>query len=202
MSAPRIDRATRTTGRRRGTPQPFAMIPTDVLLSPAWRTLPHAARTVLTVLAAQYSGRYNGSVTLTQRTAREYGITTPRTLYAALRELVARGLVVQTRPGTRLPPRSAMYALGWRPIDDPLGHDPHHARPTLAPPDEWRGWTASVNHPHWAAARRAPRWRRGTRMTDDAVLTHADMTDHAVLTAANSPGPRGTHSHISGRGSA
>ena len=176
------------------------MLPVDMLASAAWRTLPHPARTVLTVLAAQYSGRGNGSITLTRRTARDYGITDPHMLYRALDELLARGLAVRTRHGTHIPPRSAMYALGWRAIDDPLPHDAHDARATVAPGDEWRTWTSTIDRPHWAASRRAPRWGRATHTDGDAPPIHRDMDGHAPPMDARSPVARATPSHISARG--
>src|SRR5690606_29953608 len=112
---------------------PFAMLPDEVLRSDACRTLPHPAYRVLVMVAAQYYGQNNGSLTLTRRTAAEYGVGNPHTLDASFRELEARGLIQRTRPGSRLPPRAAMYAISWRPINDPKPNDPHDTRPTLKP---------------------------------------------------------------------
>jgi hypothetical protein len=176
------------------------MLPTDMLVSMAWRTLPHAARTVLTVLAAQYTGHNNGSLTLTEKTARDYGVTDPHMLYSGLHELCARGLIVQTRPGTRIPPLSAMYALGWRQIDDPGDRDRHDARPTLIAPDEWRKWITNTSRSHWTIKRRAPRWGRTSRATEEAPVATPKMAGYAPVEYAETSLGRTTASHISGRG--
>lgn len=169
---------------RRGDNQPFAHLPVEVLTSPAVRTLPHAAHRVLVALAAQYGGTNNGSLTLTRRTAREYGICDPHVLHDALAELEARGLVIRTRPGTRLPPRAAMYALGWRRIDEPRWPDPHDATPTLRAPDAWRSWTPARDSPHWTASRRAPRWRVPTSAGGASPLAEPEMGGASPLASA------------------
>ena len=143
----------------------FAMLPVQVLVSDAARTLPHVAHRVLVALAAEYHGTSNGSLSLTRRTARDYGVANAHALGAALRELEARGLIRQTRPGTRIPPRSAFYALEWRRIDEPLVHDPHDAMPTLSPANRWTNWRASKSYPHWTTPRRSARWPKATSMS-------------------------------------
>lgn len=199
MSARRIDRMTRRRGRRGPTGETFAAIPTDVLTSPAWRTLPHVARSTLTALAAQYSGRSNGSLTLTERTAAQYGLQNPRALYSSLRELEARGLIIRTRPGSRRPPKAAMYALAWRCIDEPLAHDPHDVRPTLRPPDEWRAWTPTRHVPYWTAGKRAPRVQRGSTPPDQAAVGDRQLASDAAVIWDTGPLPPGTPSHTLAR---
>jgi hypothetical protein len=157
-------------GRSGGDSEWFARLPVAVLTSDACRTLPHVARSVLVALAAQFSGKHNGSLSLTRRTAREYGIANTHTLGAALRELEVRGLSRQTRPGSRVPPRSAFYALEWLPIDEPLRHDPHNARPTMKAADTWKTWRATTNRPHWTAPRRLSRWPKAT--SSDGATPH------------------------------
>lgn len=181
---------------------PFAMLPVDVLRTQAWRTLPHQARSVLVVLAAQYSGRDNGSVTLTRRTATDYGLGRPETLYRSLNELQARGLIVRTRPGTRIPPRSAMYALTWRQINEPLRHDPHDVRPTLAPSHTYASWTATRSGPHWTSGRRLPRYRMVTSASTASEHVTAQMSTASGLTSDRARVPHAYSSHISALGQA
>jgi hypothetical protein len=131
--------------RKRLETGPFAMLPVDVLTSPAVRTLPHIAHRVLVALAAQFFGRNNGSLTLTRRTAKSYGIGSPLTLAASLGELEARGLIFRTRPGSRIPPRSAMYAIAWKGVDEALVHDAHDATPNPIARHTYGAWVPSKN---------------------------------------------------------
>lgn len=169
---------------RRGASAPFAHLPVELLTSLAVKTLPHAAHRVLVALAAQYCGRNNGSLSLPRRVAREYGICDPHVLYDALRELEARGLVSRTRPGTRLPPRAALYAIMWREINEPLPSDPHHVRPTVKAPDTWRSWTPAKEVPYWTIRRRAPRWRVPTTASGASPLMSAKMSGASPHLAA------------------
>lgn len=180
----------------------FAWLPDAMLRSDAYRTLPHVARSVLVALAAQYNGTSNGSLSLTRRTAREYGIANTHTLGAALRELEVRGLIRQTRPGTRIPPRSAFFALGWRPIDEPLRHDPHDARPTMKAPDTWRTWEAITNRPHWTAPRRFSRWPKATLSDGARPHPNAIMGGARPPKSDDLPVAHGHYSNISGGGAA
>lgn len=178
------------------------MVPVDVLTSAAVRTLPNVAHRVLVALAAQYHGCNNGSLTLTRRTAREYGIGDTHALAAALRELEERGLVIRTRPGSRLPPRSAMYALTWRQVDDPLRHDPHDARPTLKPAHAYGAWQPSKSGLHWTTKRRATRWRVPTSASGASPLSRSEMSGASPLKTADLRVARAHSSHISGVGAA
>jgi hypothetical protein len=187
-------------GRRGGDSRPYAYLPVELLTSPAVRTLPHVAHRVLVGLAAQYTGRGNGSLTFTRRTARDYGITDHHTLGAALAELETRGLVIRTRPGSRIPPRATLYALAWWPIHDPLAHDPHDARPTAAAPDNWRSWTMTASAPHWTIARRATRWRVAPSERGASPRRLDDMRGASPLMQASGRGAHDTTSHYLGRG--
>lgn len=178
------------------------MLPVDVLVSAAGRTLPHVAHRVLVALAAQYTGRANGSLTMTQRTAREYGVRDPHALYWALDELEARGLIVRTRPGTRVPPKSAMYAVCWRQIDEPMAHDPHHARSTLSPSHAYSTWVPSQQAPYWSTQRlgRESRWRvpstlNGASPHEEPLISGASPVKEPI-----SPVARPACSDISGQG--
>ena len=46
------------------------------------------------------------------------GIGSGHAHYRALREFEARTLIEQTYPASRVPPRPAMWALSWLPVDD------------------------------------------------------------------------------------
>jgi hypothetical protein len=174
-------RLLRLKGRSGGDSRPFAYLPVELLTSPAVRTLPHVAHRVLVSLAAQFGGARNGSLTFTRRTARSHGICDPHALYAGLAELEQRGLIIRTRPGSRIPPRASLYALGWWPIHEPLAHDQHDEPPTFSAPDAWRAWRATRDTPHWTISRRAARWR---------VPTSAGGASPSVMGGASPSRPR------------
>jgi hypothetical protein len=113
----------------------FAMVPVAVLEHIAVRSLSHAAFRVLVLLAAAYNGRNNGALGVTAGQAAESGVGSRNTLYQALHELEARGLIVQTYPASRVPPRPTMWALTWKAIDDT-----EWSRQTTTPSHAYRGW--------------------------------------------------------------
>lgn len=187
-------------GRSGGDSDPFARLPVEVLQSPACATLPHAAHRVLVALAAQYSGRANGSLSLTRRTAATFGLGNPQTLGTSLAELEARGLIVRTRLGTRIPPRSAFFALGWLRIDEPLRNDPHELTATLMPPDAWTRWIAGARGPHWTVTRRAARYSMCTTVSSACVLRDPLTGSAGVPTNPRCPVAQVCSSKISTRG--
>lgn len=122
-------------GKRRWTPKRFAMIPCDLFTEPAVSTLDHAAYRVLTLLAGQFRGRNNGALGFTAQQASECGIASDNTFYRALRTLSDRGLIELTYPASRVPPRPAMYALAWLPLDDT-----EYSKATRTPSFSYRTW--------------------------------------------------------------
>lgn len=104
--------------QRRKAGKRFAGIPLDVLHHEAVTTLDHAAFRILVLLAGEYNGRNNGALGVSWAQAKAHGIGSKNTLYRALKALVGRGLIEQTYPASRVPPRPAMYALDWQGIDD------------------------------------------------------------------------------------
>ena len=104
--------------RRKRNGKRFAMVPTDLIEHVSVVTLKHSARWLLVLLAAEYRGKNNGAIGITPKQAAERGIRSEVTFYEALNELQSRGLIEQTRPGSRVPPRPAMFALSWLAIDD------------------------------------------------------------------------------------
>jgi hypothetical protein len=190
----------RHKGRSGGDTKPFAMLSVEVLTSDAVRTLPHLAHRVLVAVAAQYHGCNNGSLSLTRRTAREYGIGNTHTLAAALRELEERGLIRRTRPGSRIPPRSAFYAVEWLRIDEPLKNDPYDGSSTQTASDRWRQWVAAKRSPHWTITRRSARWRRATQRVAQGHLGRQELSGARPLKRAGSRVAQGHGSDISGAG--
>lgn len=124
--------------RRKTTPGRFARLPLTVLDQPAARTLSHAQFRILTLLAAQYHGSNNGALGLTRSQAAENGIGSDHTLYKALRTLEEHGLIDQTYPASRVPPRPTMYALTWISVDDTSW-----SQSTQIPSHAYRDWKPS-----------------------------------------------------------
>ena len=118
-------------GRQRGR---FAMLPLAVLDKPAVLTLHHAHFRVLVLLAAQYTGSNNGALGLSKSQAATQGVTN-KTLYRALSALEERGLISQTYPASRVPPRPTMYAITWKKLDDT-----DYSRKTRTPTHEYTKW--------------------------------------------------------------
>ena len=116
----------------------FARLPVSVLEHAAVTTLSHAAFRVLVLLAAAYNGHNNGALGVTARQASSAGVGSDKTLYRALRDLESRGLVLQTYPASRVPPRPTMYALSWLSIDDT-----EYSRLTRTASHDYRDWKPS-----------------------------------------------------------
>ncbi len=113
----------------------FAMLPLTVLDKAAVKTLSHAAFRVLLLMAAQYNGGNNGALGITRIQAAANGIGSHHTLYGALRTLAERGLIEQTYPASRVPPRPTKYALTWMSVDDTSW-----SRSTRIPTHTYRDW--------------------------------------------------------------
>ncbi len=121
----------------------FAATPIDVMQSPAWRTLPHGAQSVLQVLAVQYNGIANGVQNLQRATCKRYGLDHLRALKNA-KMLEARGLIVKTYSAKYTASRSrvpSQWGLGWRDVT----HSDNRERGTVLPaPNKWREWSPSI----------------------------------------------------------
>ncbi len=111
-----------------------------MLQSVAVRTLPHAAFKILVLLAAQFTGRNNGTLAMTELWGRRFGFTSRDTIYRSLAELVGRGLIVQTRKGIKSKTHFALYALNWRPIHNRGGQPLDHAE---SPTRTWEKWNST-----------------------------------------------------------
>ena len=68
-------------------------------------------------MAAQFNGYNNGALGLSKSQAANQNVSN-KTLYKALGILEDRGLIEETYPASRVPPRPTMYALTWMSVDD------------------------------------------------------------------------------------
>lgn len=127
----------RAKGRRGGEVEHFAKLPVSIMESEAVRTLEHAAFRTLAMVAAGFRGRNNGAMAVTPRFAARFGMTSKDTLYKSLRELVRRGLLIETRQGWRgVKNHFALYAVSWvdiqyregKPLDVPESCKPYLRR--------------------------------------------------------------------------
>ena len=114
----------------------FAKLPLTVLDQVAVITLSHATFRVLVLMAAQFNGHNNGALGLSKSQAARQNISN-KTLYKALTTLEERGLIEQTYPASRVPPRPTMYALMWISIGDT-----EWSRSTRIPTHSYRDWEA------------------------------------------------------------
>lgn len=87
----------------KGELQGFVMLPYSLLDSPAYRNLPHPAKTALTALARRYNGRNNGDLTFTRSEASRCGMD-KRMRTNALRALEAAGMSECTEHGKSASP--------------------------------------------------------------------------------------------------
>ena len=122
--------------RKTGTGR-FAKLPLKVLAHDAVITLSHATFRVLVLMGAQFNGHNNGALGLSKSQAARQNISN-KTLYKALATLEERGLIEQTYPASRVPPRPTMYALMWISIDDT-----EWSRSTRIPTHSYRDWQPS-----------------------------------------------------------
>lgn len=116
------DKRARLTGRqgqREG--QRYAMLPVEVLTSAACQSLSGMEFKVLVILAAQFHGANNGSLTLPLSASRRFGIRSNDTLKRGLHTLLDRGLIELTHQGGLPPYGCSKYALCWWELNNPRG---------------------------------------------------------------------------------
>lgn len=130
----------KTTGRTWDRPDRYALVPLDVLLSEAFRTLPNYALRVLLAVAGQFNGRNNGDLSLTAAEARRFGVASTWQLYAGLDELQRHGLLIKTRQGGKRPMGCTLYALGWVRIHESDKYDVGVGA-TIKPVNGWARWS-------------------------------------------------------------
>ena len=115
----------------------------DVLRSPALAELSPYASKLLLDIASQWSMGKNGDASVAfEKVLRARGWRSKATLFKALKELVASGLIIQTRQGSLH--ECSLYALGWLAIDD-CGSKLDVKR-TASPLDQWRKFEPDRNN--------------------------------------------------------
>src|SRR5262245_21320904 len=72
----------------------FVRLGHELLRSPAWQSLPVAARALYVEIAARYNGRNNGRIAFSVRDAKEALHLGQRTIYRAFNALQGRGLII------------------------------------------------------------------------------------------------------------
>jgi len=103
----------------RGSPR-FFSLRHDLLQCGDYMELDKGPRMVLDHMFLHYNGRNNGNLSATFSDMKKRGMGSPATLSKAIKTLLARNLIVQTRAGQFINPggRCALYAFTWLPIDE------------------------------------------------------------------------------------
>lgn len=102
----------------------FTALPHNVIHSKEYRSLGYSARALLFDIAAQYIGTNNGMLVACEKYLKPLGWNSNGTISKAIKDLVASGLLVQTRQGMRPPySQAAWFALGWFSLDVMSGLD-------------------------------------------------------------------------------
>jgi hypothetical protein len=175
----------RTTGER------YALVPIEVLLSPACSTLPHFAFRLLVAIAAQYNGRNNGDLCMTWDICRTFGITSKGNLVDGLALLIRRGLIVKTRQGGKRPAGPCLYAVTWKPIDERAGGYECGIVTTFKAANNWVDWNpadGTDGSPVKASAKRGfSSDRFGTRGRLTGLDSLPDGTDGSPVTGLELP---------------
>lgn len=94
----------------------FIALPYSVLNSPLFIALPPHAVKLLIDVAAQYRGDNNGDLSLAWKLMKPRGWRSEATLHKAKCELLAAGLLYETRKGHR-PNVCSLFALTWHHLD-------------------------------------------------------------------------------------
>ena len=94
----------------------FVAFPHVVIDSAGYRQAGHVARSLLLDIARQYKGNNNGKLVACSSHLQQKGWRSNSTVTKALRELIACGLLIETRKGRR-PNVAAWFALPWCDLD-------------------------------------------------------------------------------------
>ena len=106
----------------------FVALPHVVIESAGYRSSGHTARSLLVDLTRAFNGKNNGAIWLSRSAREAIGWGSESTYRAALADLIACGLLVETRKGGRN--LAAWYGLTWRDLDVTHGLD--------IDPKQWR----------------------------------------------------------------
>ncbi len=102
----------------------FTALPHNVIHSTEYRALSYSARSLLFDIAAQYNRTNNGKLVACEKYLKPLGWNSNGTISKAIKDLVASGLLIQTRQGMRPPySQAAWFALGWFSLDVTSGLD-------------------------------------------------------------------------------
>jgi hypothetical protein len=112
----------------------FFRMPVEVLDSPAYCGLSFKARALLLDLGAQYRGNNNGDMAAPWSWMKARGWKSKQTLRRAVLELLAAGMIEQTRQGGLHCP--TLYAVTWLGIDECGGK--LEVQATSVPSGRWR----------------------------------------------------------------
>jgi hypothetical protein len=153
----------------------YALIPDEVLVSPALTTLPHYCGVLLTAIAAQYRGTNGGDLAMTGSIARRYGIKSRKQLVDGLKMLMEHGLIQKTRQGGKRPLGPCLYALTWQRIDACGGK--LDVGPTMVPSNAWAKWISVPIETETSLKQRHPRGIRSAPLRDQSVLVSAPCRD-------------------------
>lgn len=109
----------RKRNKNRGSPR-FFTLRHDLLQCKDYMELGKGPRMVLDHMYLQYNGRNNGNLSATFSDMKKRGMGSPVTLSKAIRTLIERNLLVQTRTGQFTNPggKCALYGFTWLPIND------------------------------------------------------------------------------------
>ena len=119
----------------------FFLIPTVVLDSPAFRGLSFKARALLLDLGSQFRGYNNGDLAMPWSLMKQRGWVSKQTLQNARDELLAKGLIEQTRQGGLH--AAGLYAITWQAIEE--CHGKLDVPSTRVPSNKWRHYVPAVN---------------------------------------------------------
>ena len=135
------DRRGKLTGRR-GSKERYAYLPKEMLRSPAYKTMTHAARSYLTALAAECNGSNNGRIKFTREVAESYGFKSAGTRKRCLSDLESRGFIRFTAKvkGPNPHRHCDLIRLTWHQMYEYLDWN----IPEMAPTNDWEKWQLKI----------------------------------------------------------
>jgi hypothetical protein len=132
------DKRAKLTGKGGEKKELYVGFPREVVESKKFQAIyqyPHALL-LLFQLWAQFKGYNNGALALTFKNAKKMGWNSPVTLQKAKKILLNSGLLMETRKGWKN--KLSLYAVTWKKIDECSWISDMDAKPTVAPPGNWR----------------------------------------------------------------
>ena len=96
--------------------EPFVMLGTEILNSPAYIDLSFSARALLIEVIRCYRGNNNGSIFISMGILKERGFS-KNTASKAFRELTSHGMLYMTKRGGKINGGCSTYAITWQRIN-------------------------------------------------------------------------------------